>query len=145
MKKGIEAVKPYPRRLETIVSSNGITVIDDTYNANPSSMKVAIDVLTYKSGLKILVIGDMAELGNDANKYHKELGEYIKESQIDFTLAVGRHTKITMKQLGEDKLWFATKEALLSKLFNIMKPKSTVLVKGSRFMRMEEIVNKIIL
>ena len=145
MKKGIEAVKPYPRRLESIVSPNGTTVIDDSYNANPSSMKEAIDVLTHKSGLKILVIGDMAELGNDTNKYHKELGEYIKVSQIDFTLAVGRHTKITMKQLGEDKLWFATKEALLSKLFNIMKPKSTVLVKGSRFMRMEEIVHKIIL
>ena len=50
-----------------------------------------------------------------------------------------------IKKLGEDKLWFETKEALLSKLFNIMKPKSTVLVKGSRFMRMEEIVHKIIL
>jgi len=145
MKKGIEAIKPFPGRLENIISSNGVTVINDSYNANPTSMKEAVDVLANMKGLKILVIGDMAELGNDTNKYHKELGEYIKTSQIDFTLAVGRHTKITMQQLGNEKLWFETKEALVNKLLKIMKPKSTILVKGSRFMEMEEVVNKIIL
>jgi UDP-N-acetylmuramoyl-tripeptide--D-alanyl-D-alanine ligase len=145
MKKGIEAIKPFPGRLENIISSNGAIVINDSYNSNPSSMKEAVDVLVDVKGLKILVIGDMAELGNDSNKYHKELGKYIQASKIDFTLAIGRHTKITMQQLGKENLWFETKEALVGKLLKIMKPKSTILVKGSRLMKMEDIVNKIIL
>ena len=145
MKKGIEAIKSFPGRLEVKISSNGATIINDSYNANPSSMKEAIDVLGTREGLKILVIGDMAELGNDTDKYHKELGKYIKASRIDFTFGIGRHTKITMQQLGKDGLWFETKEALVSKLIDIMNPKSTVLVKGSRIMEMEEVVNKIIL
>ena len=145
IKKGIEEIKPFPGRLEKIINSKGLIVINDTYNANPSSMREAIDVLAPMKGQKILVIGDMGELGSNASKYHKELGEYIKTAKIDFTLAVGRHTKITMQQLGKDQLWFETKEALVSKLLGIIKPKAIILVKGSRFMKMEEVVNKIIL
>jgi UDP-N-acetylmuramoyl-tripeptide--D-alanyl-D-alanine ligase len=145
IKKGIEAIKPFPGRLEKITNPNGLIVINDTYNANPTSMREAIDVLATMKGLKILVIGDMGELGSDTSKYHKELGDYIKMSNIDFTLAVGRHTKITMQQLGNDELWFETKEALVSMLLKIIKPESIILVKGSRFMEMEEVVNKIIL
>jgi UDP-N-acetylmuramoyl-tripeptide--D-alanyl-D-alanine ligase len=128
-----------------MINSKGINIINDTYNANPSSMREAIDVLAHKKGIKILVIGDMAELGNETNKYHKELGDYIKASNIDFTFAVGRHTKITMQQLGKDDLWFDSKEALVNMLLKIIKPKSTILVKGSRYMKMEDVVNKIIL
>ena len=145
IKKGIESIKPFPGRLEKITNPNGLIVINDTYNANPTSMREAIDVLATMKGLKILVIGDMGELGSDTSKYHKELGDYIKMSNIDFTLAVGRHTKITMQQLGNDELWFETKEALVSILLKIIKPESIILVKGSRFMEMEEVVNKIIL
>ena len=145
IKKGIESIKPFPGRLEKITNPNGLIVINDTYNANPTSMREAIDVLATMKGLKILVIGDMGELGSDTSKYHKELGDYIKMSNIDFTLAVGRHTKITMQQLGNDELWFETKEALVSMLLKIIKPESVILVKGSRFMEMEEVVNKIIL
>ena len=145
MKKGIEEVKPFPGRLEIIDSDNGSTVINDSYNANPSSMKEAIDVLSSMEGTKILVIGDMAELGNNTNKYHKELGDYIKKSQINFTFAVGRHTKLTMQQLDKNEFWFDSKEALLSKLLKIIDSKSIILVKGSRFMRMEELISKIIL
>tara|TARA_B110001469_G_C9647147_1_gene327699 strand:+ start:4144 stop:5505 length:1362 start_codon:yes stop_codon:yes gene_type:complete len=145
IKKGIESIKPFPGRLEKITNPNGLIVINDTYNANPTSMREAIDVLATMKGLKILVIGDMGELGSDTSKYHKELGDYIKMSNIDFTLAVGRHTKITMQQLGNDELWFETKEALVSILLKIIKPESVILVKGSRFMEMEEVVNKIIL
>ena len=144
MKKSIEEIKPFPGRLE-IIDSNRAVIINDTYNSNPTSMKEAIDVLTSMEGKKILVIGDMAELGNNSNQYHKDLGDYIKESNIDFTLAVGRHTKITMQQLGRNKFWFDSKESLLSKLIKIITKKSIVLVKGSRFMKMEDIVNKIIL
>ena len=145
MKEGIEAVKPFPGRLEIINSNSRPIIINDSYNANPSSMKEAVDVLASMKGTKILVIGDMAELGNDTNQYHKELGSYIKASQIDFTLAVGRHTKITMQQLGKNEYWFDSKESLLSKLMKIIDAKSNVLVKGSRFMKMEEVVDKIIL
>ena len=145
MKEGIEVIKPFPGRLEIMDSSRGAIIINDSYNANPSSMRGAIDVLASMKGTKILVIGDMAELGNNTNKYHQELGDYIKTSQIDFTLAVGRHTKITMQQLDKNEFWFDSKEALLSKLLKIIDSKSIILVKGSRFMRMEEVVSKIIL
>ena len=145
MKEGIEATKPFSGRLEIIDSSSEAIIINDSYNANPSSMREAIDVLVSMKGKKILVIGDMAELGNNTNKYHRELGEYIKKSQIDFTLAIGSQTKITMQQLDKNEFWFDSKEALLSKLLKIIDSKSIILVKGSRFMRMEELVSKIIL
>ena len=144
MKKGIETIKPYPGRLEIINNKSGVTVINDSYNANPSSMKEAIDVLSSIEGKKILVIGDMAELGNNSNKYHQELGDYIKKAPIDFTLGVGRHTKITMQQLDKNSFWFNTKDNLLKKLLEIIDSKSIILVKGSRYMKMEEIVSKII-
>ena len=143
IKIGIEEIKPFPGRLETIGAVKGATVIDDSYNANPSSMKEAIDVLLSMKGTRILVIGDMAELGDDTNKYHQELGDYIQASKIDFTLAIGRHTKLTMQQLGKKEFWFDSKDALVSKLLKVMDSKSTVLVKGSRFMKMEDIVNKL--
>ena len=145
MKEGIEAVKPFPGRLEIINSNSRPIIINDSYNANPSSMKEAIDVLVSMKGTKILVIGDMAELGNNTSKYHQQLGDYIKKSQIDFTFAVGNHTKITMQQLEKNEFWFDSKEALLSKLLKIIDAKSIILVKGSRFMRMEELISKIIL
>ena len=107
-------------------------------------MKEAIDVLSSTEGRKILIIGDMAELGNDSNKYHQELGDYIKKASIDFTLALGRHTKITMQQLDKNAFWFDTKDNLLKKLLEIIDSKSIILVKGSRFMEMEKIVSKII-
>ena len=146
IKKGIEAAKPFPGRLESFVSSgSGGIIINDSYNANPTSMREAVDVLASMKGKKILVIGDMAELGNNTNKYHQELGDYIKKSQIDFTLAIGTHTKITMQQLDKNEFWFDSKEALLSKLLKIIDSKSIILFKGSRFMRMEELIGKIIL
>ena len=143
IREGIELIRPFPGRLETTSAFNGAKIIDDSYNANPSSMKEAIDVLFLMKGTRILVIGDMAELGSETNKYHQELGDYIRSSQIDFTLAIGRHTKITMQQLGKEEFWFDSKDALLRKLFKIIDPKSTVLVKGSRFMKMEHIVSKL--
>jgi UDP-N-acetylmuramoyl-tripeptide--D-alanyl-D-alanine ligase len=145
IKEGIEAAKPFPGRLEIIDSISEAIIINDSYNANPSSMREAVDVLASMKGKKILVIGDMAELGNNTDKYHRELGEYIKKSQIDFTLAIGSHTKITMQQLDKNEFWFDSKEALLSKLLKIIDSKSIILVKGSRFMRMEELISKIIL
>ena len=144
IKKGIEQIKPYTGRLEVINGLGGSVVINDSYNSNPTSMKEAVDVLRSMQGKKILIIGDMAELGDDTNKYHQELGDYIKEAQIDFTLAVGRHTKITMQQLDKNAFWFDTKDNLLEKLLKIIDSKSIILVKGSRFMKMEEVVSKII-
>ena len=145
IKEGIEAAKPFSGRLEIMASSSGAIIINDSYNSNPTSMREAVDVLASMKGKKFLVIGDMAELGNNAKKYHQELGDYIKKSKIDFTLAIGSHTKITMEQLNKNAFWFSSKEALLSKLLKIIDAKSIILVKGSRFMRMEELVSKIIL
>ena len=145
MKEGIEATKPFPGRLEIIDSRSGAIIINDSYNANPSSMREAVDVLVSMDGKKILVIGDMTELGNNTDRYHLELADYIKKFQIDYTLAIGNHTKVTMQRLDKNKFWFDSKKALLSKLLKIIDAKSIVLVKGSRSMKMEELVSKIIL
>ena len=120
IKEGIEATKPFPGRLEIMDSSSEAIIINDSYNANPSSMREAVDVLVSMKGKKILVIGDMTELGNNTDRYHLELADYIKKFQIDYTLAIGNHTKVTMQRLDKNKFWFDSKKALLSKLLKII-------------------------
>jgi len=143
IKEGIENVKPMPGRLELKLGIKNTYIIDDTYNANPSSFKLAIDVLKDFESKKILVIGDMAELGEDSIIYHQELARSIKEAKIDITLAVGKHSKELIKVLGEENIWFENKEDLTKHLISCMK-NTTILVKGSRSMKMEEVVKKII-
>ncbi len=132
-----------PGRLELKLGIKNTYIIDDTYNANPSSFKLAIDVLKDFESKKILVIGDMAELGEDSIIYHQELARSIKEAKIDITLAVGKHSKELIKVLGEENIWFENKEDLTKHLISCMK-NTTILVKGSRSMKMEEVVKKII-
>lgn len=143
IKKGIENVNTVPGRLELKDGMEKSTIIDDTYNANPSSFRVAIDVLNEFKGKKILVIGDMAELGENSLIYHQELCRSIKETKIDIILGIGKHSKELIKLLGGNNVWFKSKDELVEYLYSCMKG-STVLIKGSRSMKMEEVVKKVI-
>ena len=130
-------------RLQTKQGFAGAKVIDDTYNANPMSMKAAIDVLKASAGQRIFVMGDMAELGADAASMHSEIGAYAKTAGIEKFYALGELTKNAVTAFGANAMHFETIEALAESLKNMMNAETTVLVKGSRSMRMERVVDAI--
>ena len=142
IKRGIEAIKPVHGRLELKKGLYGSIVIDDTYNANPESMRAAIDVLAKQDREKILIIGDMGELGKKAIQYHKSIGEYIKKNKILDVAGTGKLTKYTIDKCKGNAKWFDDKKVLIQYIKTKMKMKknASVLVKGSRFMKMEEVV-----
>jgi UDP-N-acetylmuramoyl-tripeptide--D-alanyl-D-alanine ligase len=140
IKKGIEAIKPVQGRLEVKKGLNGSILIDDTYNANPESMRAAIDVLSNQEGHKILVVGDMGELGKKAAQYHASIGTYINKKKISDVVGTGPLTKHTINKCSGDAKWFSNKKDLIKYVKSKIKKDSSVLVKGSRFMKMEEVV-----
>ena len=131
-------------RLQHKAGINGALVIDDTYNANPMSMKVAIDVLVAMPGEKILVLGDMGELGSNAAEMHAEIGAYAKSSGLTSLYALGEASLETTEAFGVGARHYSDIEALTADLAKQMKQGVNVLVKGSRFMAMERVVNEII-
>jgi UDP-N-acetylmuramoyl-tripeptide--D-alanyl-D-alanine ligase len=118
-------------------------VIDDTYNANPASMKAAVDVLSAREGKRFMVMGDMGELGADAGLMHAEIGSYAKQSGIDALFVLGDLSQEAVKAFGSGAQHFENAESLSEAVLNRMDKVTTVLVKGSRFMRMERVVDKI--
>ncbi|MCH9781635.1 MAG: UDP-N-acetylmuramoyl-tripeptide--D-alanyl-D-alanine ligase [Betaproteobacteria bacterium] len=141
--KGMKTIDSIEGRLEVKITASNIKIIDDTYNSNPSSMMMAIDVLDQFKQKKILIVGDMAELGPLSKKYHTDIGHYILEKNIDLVMGIGNMTKYLIDVLGTKGLWYPSKEDLLNETNKILKKDTVVLVKGSRFMRMEEIVDGI--
>ncbi|HLD09292.1 MAG TPA: Mur ligase family protein, partial [Methylophilaceae bacterium] len=142
--KGLSSFGGVQGRLQYKTGINGALVIDDTYNANPASTKAAIDVLAARTGEKLLVLGDMGELGADAAKMHAEIGSYSKAAGIKALYALGDLSRETVKVFGKDAQHYASPEALAHDLVQSMKTGVTVLVKGSRFMQMERVVELIV-
>ena len=137
--RGLEAFAPVGGRLQRKQAGNGATVIDDTYNANPDSMRAAIDVLAACPAPRILVVGDMGEVGAQGKEFHEEIGAYAASRGIETVLATGelaRHLAASGARHYEqfDELLAALDEKLGGNT------KATVLVKGSRFMKMERVV-----
>lgn len=128
-------------RLERKLAVNGAVLIDDTYNANPDSMRAAIDVLAKQAGEKLLVLGDMGELGADAKAMHFEIGAYAKTAGLNKLYCLGEMSAEMVKGFGAGAEHFATPEAIAQKVIPQLNNKTTALVKGSRFMRMERVVD----
>jgi UDP-N-acetylmuramoyl-tripeptide--D-alanyl-D-alanine ligase len=128
-------------RLERKAAVNNAVLIDDTYNANPDSMRAAIDVLAKQTGEKILVLGDMGELGADAQAMHFEIGKYAKAADLNKLYCLGEMSVAMVEGFGAGAEHFASPEAIAQKVTPQLNSKATVLVKGSRFMRMERVVN----
>ncbi len=141
--KGLAGFGGVKGRLQQKTGINGALVIDDTYNANPASMKAAIDVLAARPEEKLLVLGDMAELGADATKLHAEIGSYSKAAGIKALYTLGDLSRETVKAFGEGARHYETPQALAHDLAKSMKAGVAVLVKGSRFMQMERVVELI--
>jgi UDP-N-acetylmuramoyl-tripeptide--D-alanyl-D-alanine ligase len=127
-------------RLQRRSGLNGATLIDDTYNANPDSMRAAIDVLAGVPGRRILVMGDMGEVGEAAAQFHDEIGGHAKSRGIERLFALGALSADAAHNFGEGARHFESVEALIGALRPVLDAATTVLVKGSRFMRMERVV-----
>jgi len=144
IKEGVESFSPLPLRFQ-IKKYTRCNILDDCYNANPDSVKIALSVLKkLKGGKKIAVIGDMLELGEYSSKMHESVGEFAASIRIDALFAYGEFSPFVVegaKKGGlKESFWFKDKQELLRKLSGYVKSKDWVLVKGSRKMKMEEIV-----
>jgi UDP-N-acetylmuramoyl-tripeptide--D-alanyl-D-alanine ligase len=122
----------------------GAAVVDDSYNANPDSMRAAVDVLAAVPGKRILVMGDMGEVGAAAGQFHDEIGGYAKSHGIDRLFCLGELSTAAAANFGEGGQHFQRVDDLIKALLTELDPQTTVLVKGSRFMKMERVVDEIV-
>jgi UDP-N-acetylmuramoyl-tripeptide--D-alanyl-D-alanine ligase len=143
VKQGLEAFAGVKGRLQRRTGRKGALVVDDSYNANPDSMRAAIDVLASVPGKRIFVMGDMGEAGAAAAQFHDEIGGYAKSHGIDRLLCLGELSEAAAANFGGGGQHFSRLEDLVKALLNELGPQTTVLVKGSRFMRMERVVEAI--
>lgn len=141
--RGLEGFQAVKGRLQFKAGKQGARVIDDTYNANPDSVLAAIDVLSQCDGLRVLVLGDMGEVGSDGPAFHQETGRYAKRTGIEHLYAMGELSREAVRAFGEGAEHFDTVEALAQHLQTLLPQRPCVLVKGSRFMRMERIVEQL--
>ncbi|MDH3940466.1 MAG: UDP-N-acetylmuramoyl-tripeptide--D-alanyl-D-alanine ligase, partial [Xanthomonadales bacterium] len=143
IEQGLQAVKPVPGRLNLIRTTAGWKVIDDTYNANPASLYSALQVLAQMQGTPWLVLGDMKELGHDSRKMHREVGEAAKAMGVGRLFTTGELSRFTAEAFGEGAEHFEDRGELAKALLSQLRPGTTCLVKGSRSMGMEAIVQAI--
>ena len=141
--RGLEAFAPVSGRLQHNRAPNGATIIDDSYNANPDSVRAAIDVLAQAPAPRILVLGDMGEVGTQGRQFHEEIAAYAASRGIDSVLVTG---ELARHMTGAGATHFEQFDELLAALDTALGSKSdaTVLVKGSRFMKMERVVQHLL-
>jgi len=137
---GLSAATPVAGRLNFIKLASGITLIDDTYNANPASTRAAIDVLGEFEGERYMVLGDLLELGEEEVDQHRAVGVYAHANRVDRLFATGELCRHTVDAFGEGARWFAEKQHIVDSLCKELPADSAVLVKGSRSMKMEVVV-----
>lgn len=141
IKSGLNNFAGVAGRLQRKAALHGALLIDDTYNANPASLLAAIKVLSQAQGRKkILVLGDMGELGADAPHFHAEIGAEARNLGVQKLFAIGDLSSYAVDEFGEGATHFKKIEDLLACLVQHLDADSTVLVKGSRFMKMERVV-----
>jgi UDP-N-acetylmuramoyl-tripeptide--D-alanyl-D-alanine ligase len=133
--QGLTAFRPYTGRLQVKEARGGATLIDDTYNANPDSVRAAIDVLASCPGPTVLVLGDMGEVGDQGRDFHREVGAYARSKGIASLLALGEATRDAVQAFGAGARHFENLEELIPNVRG-----NSILVKGSRFMKMERVV-----
>ncbi len=141
MHDGLAAFPGVPGRLQRRRGVFGSWVIDDSYNANPESMKAAIEVLARERGRKVFVMGDMGELGAHGADMHAEVGEFARRAGIDALLALGPESARAAAAFGAGATHFADADALREAALAEARAGATLLVKGSRFMQMERVAD----
>jgi UDP-N-acetylmuramoyl-tripeptide--D-alanyl-D-alanine ligase len=137
---GLAAMRPVQGRLQLKLARAGAWILDDSYNANPSSMRAGIDVLADLGGRRWLVIGDMAELGAHADASHVDIGAYARERGIERLFATGKLAALAVEAFGSGAAWYPDTESLARALDAALSADVRVLVKGSRMNRLERVV-----
>ena len=146
---GLEEYVPIEKRGSKIELKSGALLINDCYNANPDSMKASLNTFfsTYKDKKKILVLGDMGELGEQEEFYHREIGRFIKNNYVDYLVTVGLLSKFISEEAGISKSRYFSAgdvDGVVSFLYTILDRNVVVLFKASRSMKLEEIINKLV-
>ena len=144
IREGLEAVQPTPGRLVVSRSPAGAKVIDDCYNANPGSVRAAIDLLADCDGRRTLVLGAMLELGATSDRLHQQTGEYARAAGIDRFWGVGPELQGAVDAFGGGGRWFVDRAAVLVALVGEFSVADTVLIKGSRSIRMEQVLQALL-
>ncbi|MBL8405597.1 MAG: UDP-N-acetylmuramoyl-tripeptide--D-alanyl-D-alanine ligase [Dechloromonas sp.] len=139
--EGLAAFAGVKGRLQRRAGKQGAEILDDTYNANPDSVRAGIDVLASTIGRKLLVLGDMGEIGEASGQYHDEIGGYAKSQGIDRLFALGDTSQLAVRNFGEGARHFCNVDKLIAAVDKELGPDTTVLVKGSRFMKMERVAD----
>ncbi|MFV0277616.1 MAG: UDP-N-acetylmuramoyl-tripeptide--D-alanyl-D-alanine ligase, partial [Parahaliea sp.] len=137
---GLASVAPIPGRLVVRRGAGGSTVIDDCYNANPGSVRAAIDLLAEGGGRRTLILGAMRELGEESAALHRQMGEYARERGIDQFWGVGEELLPAVAGFGEGARHFGDRAGAIAALPGAFGPQDTVLIKGSRSAGMEQIL-----
>jgi UDP-N-acetylmuramoyl-tripeptide--D-alanyl-D-alanine ligase len=140
IKEGLEQTKPAKGRLQMQTLANGVNIIDDTYNANPFSLQAALATLTTFNGKKILVLGDMKELGADSKSFHHSAGIAIRQAGIDYLFTYGELSANTAEAFGSGAHHFNEQTHLINALRPFLLNGTTILIKGSRSMCMEKVI-----
>jgi UDP-N-acetylmuramoyl-tripeptide--D-alanyl-D-alanine ligase len=144
VRAGLATMRPVPGRLQFKTAPSGAWIVDDSYNANPSSMKAGIEVLASVDARRWLVMGDMGELGSFAEASHGEIGRFARNHRIDRLFATGPLSQLAVEAFGPGAEWFADTEALARSVNAELTREVCVLVKGSRMNRLERVVEALI-
>ncbi|MFT4520587.1 MAG: UDP-N-acetylmuramoyl-tripeptide--D-alanyl-D-alanine ligase [Halioglobus sp.] len=140
IRDGLESLQPVAGRLRTLDSPSGAIVIDDCYNANPGSVRAAIDTLAACDGSRTLILGAMGELGERSAALHREAGEYARDAGVDQLWGVGPELQVAVEAFGKGGRYFETRELALTATQSGYGPGDIVLVKGSRSSQMEDVL-----
>ncbi len=144
IKTGLEQVKPAPGRMQPYQLPHQVLVIDDTYNANPFSLQASIDTLASYSAKKLLVLGDMKELGPNAVILHRAAGKQMLAAGIDVLFTYGELSRAASEAFGEDARHFTDLNKLIAAIKIVLTQDIIILVKGSRSMQMEKVIEQIV-
>jgi UDP-N-acetylmuramoyl-tripeptide--D-alanyl-D-alanine ligase len=140
VRTGLATMRPVPGRLQLKTAPSGAWIVDDSYNANPSSMKAGIEVLESIDARRWLVMGDMGELGDFADASHQEIGRFAREHRVDRLFATGKLSAQAVEAFGTGAEWFSDTESLARAVNAELTREVCVLVKGSRSNRLERVV-----
>ena len=135
-----EPVKGRSRALAVVLDGHPLTLVDDSYNANPDSVLAAIDVLAALPGPRLLVLGDMGEVGDQGPKFHAEIGAQARRVRLEHVFTLGTLSPHTAKSFGKGR-HFDDLETLNAAVLALLPEVSSILVKGSRFMKMGRAVD----
>lgn len=141
---GLQQVRAVNGRLQLMLSPTGIRLINDSYNANPASLTVALDVLKQCPGEHWLALGAFGELGSESEQIHREMGFAIKRSGVKRLFATGALTENTVEAFGQGGVYYASQDELIDAVQKEITPDKVLLVKGSRAQKMEVVVNALL-